>query len=74
MLEKILEKLTLDYFLLEPHFNIDIRFTSTLLPILVHITGSRASDMVEHEHPVYTYLLPTFLVIWTSNFLIVGSR
>ena len=51
MLEKILEKLTLDYFLLEPHFNIDIRFTSTLLPILVHITGSRASDMV--EHPVY---------------------
>ena len=54
MLEKKnLEKfLTLDYFLLEPHFDIDIRYTSTLLPILFHISGSRASDMV--EHPVYT--------------------
>ena len=39
-------------FLLEPHFDIDIRYTSTLLPILFHISGSRASDMV--EHPVYT--------------------
>ena len=38
--------------MLEPHFDIDIRYTSTLLPILFHISGSRASDMV--EHPVYT--------------------
>ena len=48
-LKKNLEKnLMLDSFLLEPHFDIDIRYTSTLLPILFHIPGSRASDMVEH--------------------------
>ena len=39
--------------MLEPHFDIDIRYTSTLLPILFHIPGSRASDIV--EHPVYKF-------------------
>ena len=39
------------FFFLEPHFDIDIRYTFTLLPILFHIPGSRASDIV--EHPVY---------------------